>query len=174
MRGTVLCFKDLPRGTFPSWSERVTVCVFTGRGIGRALELDNNDGVNPDIIAVYLGINDFRTKVTRDNFATAYLEMIEGMMAKYPDAEVYLFTLVYTTNVNSGVNPDDVVYFNEAIGDIAERTGCTLVDLYQDSGINKETFASNMCDATLHPNYAGMDRITQCFINVLADKYVKN
>lgn len=146
----------------------------TGRGISRSLQLHDNTGATPDIIAVYLGVNDFRTKVSAATFATAYDEMIAGMKARYPDAEVYLFTLVYTTNVNSGVNPDDIVYFNEAIAATAQKYGCTLVDLYNDSGINKTTMESYMGDKNLHPNYAGMDLITDTFIDVLAEKYLEN
>ena len=159
--GTTLCVNN-------SWSGDTV----TGRGIGRALELDNNADENPDIIAVYLGINDFRTKVTRENFAAGYDNMISGMLEKYPDAQVYLFTLVYTTNVYSGVNPDDLVYFNDAIEATAETYGCTLVDLYNDSGISKTTMSTYMGDGNLHPNYAGMDLITDCFLDVLLEEYV--
>ena len=144
----------------------------TGRGIARSLQLHNNDGTKPDIIAVYLGVNDFRTKVTAETFASAYEQMIKGMKEKYSDAEIYLFTLVYTTNVNSGVKPDDIVYFNEAIVSVADNYGCTLVDLYNDSGITKENMPSYMGDGNLHPNYAGMDLITDAFIEALAEKYL--
>ena len=49
------------------------------RRISRSLQLHNNAGKQPDIIAVYLGINDFRTKVTAGTFAVKYDEMIAGM-----------------------------------------------------------------------------------------------
>lgn len=146
----------------------------TGRGISRSLQLHNNEGQTPDIIAVYLSINDFRTKVTAAAFAEKYDEMISGMKVRYPDAEVYLFTPVYTTNVNSGVSPDDVVYFNDAIKATAQKYGCTLVDLYGDSGINKTNLSTYMGDGKLHPNYAGMDLITQCFLDALCKAYLSN
>lgn len=151
-----------------SWSGDMV----TNHGVGRALELDNNEGTNPDLIAVYLGINDFRTKVTAETFAQKYDEIIQGMTQKYTAAQVYLFTLVYTTDVSSGVAPADVVYFNEIIKDVATKYGCTVVDLYNDSGITPETMAANMADGDLHPNYNGMDKITDCFIRTLIKQYV--
>lgn len=142
------------------------------RGTARALELDNNSNTPPDIIAVYLGVNDSRTGVALETFAEKYTEMVMGMKEKYPDAEIYLFALVYTPRVNSGVNPDDIVLYNNVIKQIADETNCGFVDLYNNSGIDKNTYAENMADGTLHPNYVGMDRITQCFIDVLIEKHV--
>ena len=152
-----------------SWSgDEVTV-----RGIQRAQQLHNNDGREPDIIAVYLGINDFRRAKTVDEFGTAYEEMISAMLRKYFGKDVYLFTLVYTTNLEkSGINPDDVVKFNEIIADTATRYGCTLVDLYNDTGINKDNLKNYMGDGNLHPNYLGMDQITRVFMDALMKNYV--
>ncbi len=145
----------------------------TNLGVSRALQLHNNSNREPDIIAVYLGINDFRRAKTVEEFETKYDEMISGMLRKYVGKDVYLFTLVYTTNLEkSGINPDDVVKFNKVIGDIAAKYGCTLVDLYNDTGITKDNLATYMGDGNLRPNYLGMDRITQCFMDALMKKYV--
>jgi len=152
-----------------SWSgDRVV-----DRGISRAQQLHNNAGRNPDIIAVYLGINDFRTKVTVETFATQYDEMIAGMLETYSSADVYLFTLLYTTNVDSGVDPADVTAFNQVITVTAEKYGCTLVDIYTETGITAENLATYMGDKVLHPNYAGMDLITQCFMDALCENYLR-
>ena len=145
----------------------------TGRGVGRARELHNNSGREPDIIAVYLGINDLRRGKTVEAFATKYEEMIVGMLETYQGKDVYLFTLLYTTNLeSSSVNPDDVEKFNDVIRSMAEKYDCTLVDLYKDTGINKNNLATYMGDRNLHPNYAGMDKITQCFMDALVKNYI--
>ena len=52
------------------------------------------------------------------------------------------------------------------------RCGCTLVDIYTDIGITPENLATYMGDRILHPNYAGMDLITQCFIEALRKNYL--
>lgn len=147
----------------------------TNRGVSRAQQLHNNSGTEPDIIAVYLGINDFRRAKTVEAFEAKYEEMIVSMMNTYENKDIYLFTLVYTTNLeSSSVNSADVVNFNEVIKNIANKYGCTLVDIYNDTGINKDNLATYMCDSTLHPNYLGMDKITECFMNALIRNYITN
>ena len=152
----------------------------TGRGQTRCEELHDNTGdnagTNPDVIAVYLGINDFDGGVSVDNFKTGYDTMIGKIVAKYNNTEnstssdIYLFTLL-----PNNVKRDDakLLAYNAAIREIANKYGCTVVDLYANSGIT----VSNMTEYTnasdcLHPNMAGMDKMTDCFWNVLYSKYV--
>lgn len=70
------------------------------------------------------------------------------------------------------MNPADVVNFNEIIVQTAQNYGCTLVDLYNDTGITPENLSTYMGDRVLHPNYAGMDLITDCFLDALLENYV--
>ncbi|MBR2615520.1 MAG: SGNH/GDSL hydrolase family protein [Clostridia bacterium] len=153
-----------------SWSgDRVT-----SRGIARAKQLHNNDGVKPDVIVVYLGINDFRRGVTEADFKSAYDKMISGMKAEYPEADVYLCTLVYTSSLaDKTVRPKDVEKHNAAIAEIAEKHRASVVDLYNGTGITYKNVASHMCDGVLHPNYKGMDQITECVLYALAETYLK-
>ena len=159
----------------------MTLCVnnsysgdkVTEKAVDRALELDNNDDEAPDLIAVYIGINDARNAIDPDTFTASYTKMVEGMKEKYPEADIWLFSLVYTSRVASGVDPEDVIDYNAIIENIAEMNGCGFVDLYNKSGITAENFADYMADGDLHPNYDGMDLITQCFIDALMKKYVK-
>ena len=145
----------------------------TARGVSRAQQLHNNDNREPDLIAVYLGINDFRRGRTEDAFLVKYEEMITGLLGKYGEADVYLFTLLYTSNMESSVyTPAEVVKYNAIIREIAEKYGCTLVDIYTDTGITPENLATYMGDKVLHPNYAGMDLITNCFLDALRTNYV--
>lgn len=145
----------------------------TNRGVSRAQQLHNNDSRAPEIIAVYLGINDFRRGRTEDAFRTRYEEMITGMLGKYDEADVYLFTLLYTSNMESSFYmPAEVVKYNAIIREIAEKYGCTLVDIYTDTGITPENLSTYMGDRVLHPNYAGMDLITDCFLDALLENYV--
>ena len=145
----------------------------TNRGVSRAQQLHNNDERKPDLIAVYLGINDFRRGRTEDAFRTRYEEMITGMLGKYDEADVYLFTLLYTSNMESSFyTPAEVVKYNAIIREIAEKYGCTLVDIYTDTGITPANLSTYMGDKVLHPNYAGMDLITDCFLDALLENYV--
>ena len=146
----------------------------TERGLSRAVELDNNNDAPPDIIAVYFGVNDFRVGVSLEVFAEQYANMVSAMKEKYPEAEICLFSLVYTSRVNSGINPNDIELYNEVVQQIANETNCCFVDLYNNSGINEENFSEYMADGDLHPNYFGMDCITQCFIDALVERYVSD
>ena len=153
-----------------SWSgDRVTT-----RGVARAKQLHNNEGVKPDVIVVYLGINDFRNGVTPATFKAVYDKMIGGMKETYPTADVYLCTLVYTSNVSDHtVRPRDVEQFNDAICDIAAKHQAAVVDLYKGTGITYQNVAEHMGDRTLHPNYKGMDAITECVLFALGETYAK-
>lgn len=154
-----------------SWSgDRVTT-----KAQDRCLQLHDdtgeNAGTSPDIIAVYLGINDYDNKVSYEDFAKAYDAMISKMVAKYGSADVYLFTLV-----PNKVRTDyaELERFNDVIREAASDYGCTVVDLYYDSGITKDNCATYMGDSqALHPNPSGMDLITDCFVNALVENYVK-
>lgn len=154
----------------------------TGYGQTRCEQLHDdtgiNSGTNPNIIAVYLGINDFDAGVSADTFKNSYDTMIGKIVAKYNNtenstsADIYLLTLL-----PNDVKRDDttLLAYNTAIRGIAEKYGCIVVDLYSDSGITVDNMASytNASDC-LHPNMAGMDKMTDCFFDVLYNKYVTN
>ncbi len=150
----------------------------TGHGQTRCEQLHDdtgtNAGTNPDIIAVYLGINDFDGGVANDTFKTSYDTMISKMVAKYEEADIYLFTLL-PNKVKEDSDSAKLLAYNTAIREIAEKYGCTVVDLYEDSGITAENMAQYTNDSDcLHPNMAGMDEMTECFWNALYNKYVTN
>lgn len=154
----------------------------TGRGQTRCEQLHDdtgeNAGTNPDVIAVYLGINDFDGGVANDTFASNYDTMIAKIVAKYRNtendtsADIYLFTLL-PNNVRK--DNSKLLAYNATIRSVAEKYGCTVVDLYSDSGITVDNM-SNYTNASdcLHPNMAGMDKMTECFWNVLYNRYVTN
>lgn len=148
----------------------------TGYGQTRCEQLHDDTGdnaeTNPDVIAVYLGINDFDANVANDTFASSYDTMISKIVAKYDSADVYLLTLL-PNKVRQ--DSEKLLAYNAAIRAAAEKYGCTVVDLYADSGVTADNVASytNASDC-LHPNMAGMDKMTECFWNVLYNKYVTN
>lgn len=161
----------------------------TSLGTTRCTELHDNTGANagtnPDIIAVYLGINDFDGSITYENFASAYDTMIQKIVNKYNSsrdtatstdttatttADIYLLNLL-----PNGVKIDNtrLANFNKVISDTATKYGCTLVDLYNDSGITRSNMASYMGDSScLHPNPAGMTLMAECFLDTLYNNYV--
>ena len=133
----------------------------------------DNKGTNPDIIAVYMGINDFIGGVSSTDFETAYDKMIAQIRTTYgKDVKIFVFTLV--TYGTTGDNNETLLAYNEAIKTIATKYSCVVVD-YANSGVNSSNLSTYMQDASLlHPNAQGMDVISDCFWNALYETYVTN
>lgn len=155
----------------------------------RATELHdntgNNKGTNPDIIAVYMGVNDFDNNVklgsfkelsevyskengyiTPESFAQAYAIMLHKITQKYGKADVYVFTLPY-----NGTNKDTAAMdkYNDTIRSIAKYFKCRVVDIAAIDGYEYEKYTSD----GLHPNEQGMDLITDLFVRTLKSVYKK-
>ena len=133
----------------------------------------DNKGTNPDIIAVYMGINDFINGVTSEDFTTAYDNMISKIRTTYGDnVKIFVFTLVTYGTV--GDENTTLLAYNEAIKTIATKYSCVVVD-YANSGVNSSNLSTYMQDSgLLHPNAQGMDVISDCFWNALYETYVTN
>ncbi len=129
--------------------------------------------VYPDIIAVYMGANDYNWSISVSDFEKAYSDMLSQLRHKYDGADVYLFTLL--PNFAEHSRPEsDLIAYNEAITRLARQYMCHVVDLYNDSGINSTNlpfyFVSSE-DAMIHPNEWGMDKIAQCFFDAVYRTY---
>ena len=138
----------------------------------------DNAGTNPDIIAVYIGVNDIKNSasLTAETFKANYLTMIENMKNAYADSDIFLFTIpqyTYSRASRATITDEVLETFNDAIREIAEEKGCVLVDLFADSGITLANHKEYTLEG-LHPTPEGMDLITECFWNVLYEAYVTN
>ena len=182
-------------------------------GMSRALQLHDNTGTNagtePDIIAVFMGINDLRYNYglgeystdlyntvigdgtyptiakynwgeTQDDnsnrmpFAEAYIAMVHKIITEYENAEVFLFTLLPTTNsgiAGETITDEQIKAYNKIIRNVAGYYELPLVDLYNDSGITIDNLSEYTID-NLHPNEAGMKLLKNTFINALKEQYL--
>ncbi|MBQ6839308.1 MAG: hypothetical protein IJO45_01280, partial [Oscillospiraceae bacterium] len=171
-----------------------------GAYVDRCVQLHDDTGDNagqkPDIIAFYLGTNDvthdkanvgtfdaidFDTLITGSagayTYATpttsmeAYAICLHKISQEYPDAEVYCFTLLPAKGTSA-----QPTAFNADVKKMADKFGCYVVDLYNDSGIISEPAAFNiMMDGNaLHPGQKGMDAMTNAFVSAILknSKYV--
>lgn len=171
-----------------SWSgSRVTTTSSTTSAacMNRAKNLHNNvKNITPDIIVVYIGINDYRGGVTLGKFdgvdsiynastktytgtltefADAYATMVHKMQKAYPEADIYLCTLdQYNT---------ELVAWNAVIKQIANAFDCNIVDFYNKTPINASNLASYMEDRVLHPNANGMNEMYKCIKSALEANY---
>lgn len=152
----------------------------SGKGLTRCEQLHDdtgeNAGTNPDIIAIYFGINDFDTSVSTATFKTAYSQMLAKIKNKYSNSENGTYAKIFVfTHVPNQRRIDDTALraYNKIIKDLAEEYDCVVVDLYENSGITAENCLSYMSDTiALHPNRLGMQKISDCFVKALIDCYV--
>ncbi len=145
--------------------------------------LENNPGnapINPDVIFVYLGINDYNfnrgnvgngavdyaklvnsdgTHVTPATFGEAYGIMLHKMRNAYPDAQIFAMTLL-PENLYS-VDKTAWGQHNTYIRAAAEYYGIPVVDLAENCAITWENFSGYMIDK-IHPMTAGMELISDC------------
>ena len=131
----------------------------------------DNFGTNPDIISVYIGINDIRYNGIT-GFESAYRTMLQNIKTKYTTSDIYVFTLIPQKDHEKAT--DAVIQqANDIIENLASEFGCTVVDVYGQTGINIVNSGSYMYDY-LHPNIQGMELISKCFMNALYENYVTN
>ena len=149
----------------------------------------DNAGEEPDIIVIFLGTDDctFRWETlgtassvnhsalireTEDGVqyaepttsAEAYAIMLDRIMRRYSDAEVYCMTVPPRRDANI-YQRYVVETMNDIIRTEAGRFGAVVVDIYEDSGITSDpvSFDRYMMDL-LHPNEAGMARIAELLV----------
>lgn len=156
---------------------------------------DTGEVVNPDIICIYMGMNDrlyydastnnlgsfdavdLRTLIKQSgdaytyaepsSFAEAYCIMLHKVRTAYPDAEI----LVLNLPLRSASADEVTVTINGIIKDCADHFGAHLVDLYG-SRLSGAVYKSYSVD-NIHPNVAGMDVMTQLIETMLRRIYLK-
>lgn len=159
-------------------ASRVTETNTYPAGTLRSGELHRDNGTQPDIIIVYLGTNDLGnncelgslSEYTMDNFIPAYDLMLSNIVSIYPNADVFVCTLL-----PEGRNTEDeLLAYNEAIKELAADAGVNVIDLYADSGIIRANYLQYVIDQgtlRVHPNEEGMDRISTTVVKALAEYY---
>lgn len=154
----------------------------------RTAALHVND-VRPDVILVYLGVNDWannvslwpedlthidleraRIPIEMDKFEDAYMQMLGNLRHNYPNAEIWCCTLCETY---ISKRPDfqfphkyagtHIEAYNDSIRKISKEYNCKLIDLY-----NYHT-PYDTIDGT-HPNESGMNTIATLVLREMADE----
>jgi len=153
---------------------------------------DLADGTTlPDIVIVLIGTNDFARSYLIGNFTDtdaipsesnvadfkpAYAKMISKIHTTYPQAKVFVCTLIPRTFSGGGYpaknqNNESVYAFNKAIKDIAEMMNCSVIDINKDSGINVNNLPNHFIQETsgsyIHPLASGQNLIGECVAKAL-------
>lgn len=138
---------------------------------------------NPEIIIVYMGINDYGNNVDigsydfktipsdTTKFKEAYALMLYKIQANSPNSQVFCCTLPPTGGYPNFPHQTGKGFllkdFNDAIRDCCQYFGCEIIDL-SSSGItynNYKIYYGENGDSTTHPNQLGM--------NLIANKVIK-
>ena len=126
-------------------------------GVTRVNNLSRDDGIQPDLIIIFMGINDLGRNVDISVFSTDYEYTLMTIKERYPNAFVCCVNL-----------PDrDIVMkkqtelFNAAINNAVEAAGDNffVADLFHNS-LNNDYYYMNTVDA-LHPDEDGMRMIAE-------------
>ena len=136
-----------------------------------------NNGVAPDILIIYLGINDCASGYSVADFETSYNDMLTKMQAKYSETDIFICTLPYETWTD-GTNPEGKNYpglresYNEVIKAMATKYNVGLIDIEPcitkaTESLNSKTYLGD----NIHPNAAGMQVIANKVTEVLEDYY---
>lgn len=174
-----LLVNDSFSGTTVCYSPQYLVESY-GCSDARTSSLSKN-GVTPDVIVVFMGINDWgagcavkesdniNAKSELQIFSVAYDRLVEKLQNNYPDAEIWCLTL-FRGSIIDGKRRDfalngkntDIREYSEAIRRCADKRGCRIIDLCND------------CDYVdtidgFHPDKNGMAKIADCVMSSLGD-----
>ena len=144
--------------------------VTTG-GLIRSKELHDNTGDNkdtlPDIIFVYIGINDYIKGVEVEEFKISYKKMINNIITSYPNSKIYILNLISTK-----ASLRDLEEFNNIIIEVSNKYKTNIIDLNKNSNIDLSNCSTYMVDAKcLHPNITGMTTMSNVIIETLYEEY---
>lgn len=138
--------------------------------------------VLPDVILVYMGINDWGSGVpvaqedanveNADTcFSMAYSRMLRQLRENYPRAEILCCTLCETcVSASPGFRFPEAYggislgAYNQQIVNVARAWGCRVLDLHGE-GIPLDTLDG------IHPNAEGMDTLAMLIVRQLADEF---
>ena len=126
-------------------------------GVSRAAYLSRDDGTSPDIIIVFMGINDLGRRIDPAVFFADYTEALATIKREHPSASVCCVNL-----------PDRDIFmkkqtevYNELIARAAKAAGAGffVADLFN-SPLNNDFYYDNTIDG-LHPDEDGMKYIAE-------------
>ncbi len=128
----------------------------------------NQKGQSPDVIIIYLGINDAVGKLNKDTFKKAYLEMIDKILTQFSGVQLFICSLPYETYTD-GVSRAE---FNIVISEISVERNIPLIDFanaWTDSTEKKNDWY--YLGDNIHPSAKGMDRLAQIAVAKIKEFY---
>lgn len=139
----------------------------SGNNSLRLAKLTQN-GIAPDLLIIWLGVNDAVAKYSVESFGEVYRSMIWKIQEMYPSIQIFICTLPYETYT-------DGIYreaYNTEIREISEELEVPLIDLTVawDSTTEVKNNWTYLND-NIHPSAKGMDVISQICVKTIKNYY---
>ena len=164
-------------GRLPEGSRLVNLGV-SGSLLGQALEqqlpvaLDSN----PDLVTVWLAVNDLNARVPLDRYSTE-LDSLLGHLRQGTAATILVANVPDLTPLpvyqQQRLDPElvraEVRRWNEAIARLADHHGAILVDLHA-GGYELAAHPEYVARDGFHPSTDGYRRIADLFLNTLVEQ----
>lgn len=137
-------------------------------GVNRAKSLSRDDGTSPDIIIVFMGINDLGRNVDAEIFAADYKRTLNTIKELHPSTQVCCVNI-----------PDRDIFlkqraelFNSIIESAVKSAGENffIADLFR-SRLNGDLYYMNTLDG-LHPDEDGMKIIAEIVENAIKSRII--
>ena len=158
--GLVLCVNN-------SWSGgNLSGTEDPDSGVNRAKYLSREDGTMPDIVIVFMGINDLGRRVRPSVFASDYRKALVTIKELYPSADVCCVNLPdrdITVKEATEIFNGEIQKAVEAAGE-----GFFIADLFG-SRLNNDEYYKNTVDG-LHPDEDGMRVIAEVIESAIRER----
>ena len=124
--------------------------------------------VIPDVLIIYMGVNDGVSKVSQSQFEKGYRQMLDLIKTNFPSCQVFVCTLPYETYTDGTYRAG----YNSTIENLAEEYNLPVIDL---SNIWDETTEIknnwHYLYDNIHPGVLGMQKISQQAIKSIKEFY---
>ncbi len=161
-----LCVNNSWSGSFVSKTPAMSGNDMTGymsSGITRAKYLKDAFNNSPDIILIFMGVNDLGIKEELSRFSSSYLEMMENISLNYQNAFTFFVGLPSLTELANK--------YNEFIKNATlKNKKWSYIDL-ANSDYNKNRI--NLTFDSLHPNKLGMKYIANAIIYAIENYFMR-
>ena len=160
--------------------EVITVDAGKGKQVTDITDIDLNSADDePDTIIIFIGVNDFiNDSADVTLFANSYKTMVDNILSKYIDTNVYCCSLPMFINnedryaTETTIEDITSIEYNTIIRNVCEVCGCHFIDLSK-SGITRHniypTYCEDNANKPLHPNSLGQTKYADCII-----RYMRN
>ncbi len=146
----------------------------SGETMARLEKCKRADQIDPDILVVYMGMNDCLVDpkdVTVAEFEKSYENMINNIYKLYPDVKLFVCTLSYDVNYQNKPNLDAHLTqkenFNQVIRKIANNHQIPIIDF-----ASAFTSSEYLLD-TVHPNALGMVELSKLAVEEIKKFFAK-